>query len=235
MKIRKILAWSGKLGLLGAIFATVYYASEVYSAYHYTNNEILPLEKSTDYPLQISSLTQRQLDILLTVEDPNFFEHHGVDITTPGRGITTITQSLVKHLYFDNFKSGIAKIKQTLIAHFVLDALMSKEMQLKRFINTVYLGPESIGFKQAAHYNFNKDFEQLTEDQYIALVAMIIAPTTFSIEIHPERNKDRVARIKKVISGEYIPKGLFDLYYGKLDKETQKNLAPLSYFESYYQ
>lgn len=235
MNVKKIVKRIGIAGVLAAIVIVAYYAWEVHAAYQYTIDKVLPLEKTADYPLQLSSLTKRQLNILLKVEDPLFFEHQGIDFSTPGAGITTITQGLVKHIYFDNFKSGIAKIKQTLIARFVLDPLMPKKMQLKRFINTVYLGPKAIGFKQAADNYFHKQFSELAEDQYIALVAMIIAPATFSIEKYPERNKERVTRIKKVIKGEYKPKGLCDLYYGKLDQETQKNLAPFSYFESYYE
>ena len=223
------------IALLLALFTiTVYYLWELYAAYQYTKEKVIPEEATVQYPLQISSLTERQLNILLKVQDPGFYEHDGVDFSSPGAGITTITQGLAKHLYFDEFKAGIAKIKQTLIARFVLDPLMTKEMQLTRFINTVHLGPGAEGFAQASQGYFKKDFHELTEDQYLSLVAMIIAPDTFSIERYPQRNRERVARIKKVISGEYRPKGLFDLYYGKLDREIQKNIAPLSYFESYY-
>ncbi|MCU7947638.1 MAG: transglycosylase domain-containing protein [Candidatus Thiodiazotropha sp. (ex Cardiolucina cf. quadrata)] len=235
MKLKKIISRSVIVGFAATVAIIAYYTWELRAAYQYTIDRVLPLEIHADYPLQVSSLTERQLDILLKIEDPKFFEHMGIDFSTPGAGITTITQGLVKHIYFDKFKSGIAKIKQSLIARYVLDPLMSKEMQLRRFINTVYLGSKIRGFEQAANYYFNKKFEQLNEDQYITIVAMIIAPTTFSIEKHPKRNKDRVTRIKQVIKGEYKPKGLCDLYYGRLDQETQQNLAPFSYFESYYE
>jgi membrane carboxypeptidase/penicillin-binding protein len=235
MRIKKVLSLFAITVLLAIILIGGYYAWVVNAAYQYTVNHVLPQEKATTYPLQLSSLSSKQLDILLKVEDPRFYEHQGVDLSTPGAGMTTITQGLVKHLYFDNFKSGIAKLKQILIARYVLDPLMEKDMQLRRFINTVYLGANSKGFEQAANNYFNKNFEQLTEDQYIAIVAMIIAPMTFSMEKYPDRNKQRVERIKQVVNGEYIPKGLFDLYYGMLDQETQKGLAPLSYFESYYE
>jgi membrane carboxypeptidase/penicillin-binding protein len=235
MKLKKIISYVGTVGFLATIAMIAYYSWEVRTAYQYTIDKVLPLEKAAEYPLQLSSLTDQQLSILLKIEDPKFFEHKGIDFSTPGAGITTITQGLVKNIYFDSFKPGIAKIKQTIIARYVLDPLMPKEMQLRRFINTVYLGPKAIGFEQAADTYFHKKFSELNEDQYIALVAMIIAPAAFSIEEYPERNKERVKRIKRVIRGEYKPKGLFDLYYGKLDQETQKNLAPISYFESYYE
>jgi membrane peptidoglycan carboxypeptidase len=217
------------------IFVVIaYYGFTIFNAYQYTINTILVKETEKSYPLQLKMLSPQQLDILLKVEDPCFFEHHGVDFSTPGAGITTITQSLVKQLYFEKFNPGIAKIKQTLIAYYVLDPLMSKESQLNIFINTIYLGKNAFGFEQAANYYFHKNFTQLSEDQYVSLIAMIIAPVTFNIEEYPARNKQRVERIKLLINGKYKPKGLFDMYYGKLDRETQTNLPPLSYFSCYY-
>ncbi|KPU27133.1 hypothetical protein TR13x_06760 [Caloranaerobacter sp. TR13] len=158
------------------------------------------------------------MDILLKVEDPNFYNHKGIDFKTPGAGITTITQGLVKKFYFENFRPGIAKIKQTLIARFALNPLVSKDDQLKLFINYVYLGKLDgnpiYGFANASERYFGKPFSQLSEEEYISLVAMIIAPNKFNVIKNPEANSNRVERIKLLIRGEYVPKGLMDLYYG---------------------
>jgi len=185
---------------VGGMSICAYYGWVIHDAGHYTINTILPEEKAAQYPLQLTALTQRQLDILLAVEDPRFFEHKGIDFSSPGAGITTITQGLVKHLYFTKFRPGVAKLKQTLIAFFVLVPLMTKQMQLRRFINTVYFGPKAIGFEQAADFYYRKRFEQLTEEQYISIVAMIVAPNPFNIATHPERNEVRVQRIQKASS-----------------------------------
>ncbi|MFC1743254.1 transglycosylase domain-containing protein, partial [Candidatus Riflebacteria bacterium] len=96
-------------------------------------------------------------------------------------------------------------------------------------------GKNIFGFQHAAKAYFNKDFKNLTEDEFIALVAMIIAPGTFNILHHPEWNKERVARIKKLVSGDYQVKGLMDLYYGKLSSRILKSGVPrFSYFPDYY-
>ncbi|MBI5657707.1 MAG: transglycosylase domain-containing protein [Geobacter sp.] len=218
-------------GLLGLV---AYFAWVVYSAREYTVSAVLPRYHATRYPLALADLSPRQVEILLKVEDPRFFAHGGVDLATPGAGITTITQALVKHLYFEKFSPGIAKLKQTAIAAFALDPLMAKDDQLRLFINTAYLGPGVHGFAQASAAFFGKPFADLTEDEYIALVAMLIAPATFDVKRYPERNRERVERIKRVASGEYVPRGLFDVFYGKLAKDIQQNIPPLSYFEFYY-
>lgn len=211
-----------------------YYTIEVIKARNYTRQNLTHYLRTESFALDLKDISSQQLEILLAVEDPAFFEHNGMDLSTPGAGITTITQGLVKQFYFEEFKPGFAKIKQTLIAVFALDSLISKEDQLRLFINSCHLGYETKGFESAAQFYYGKPFKALTEDEYISLVAMIIAPTTFNIRRYPARNAERVKRIKKLVAHEYTPKGLFDLYYGKLDEETQKAIAPMSYFESYY-
>lgn len=225
----------GLAALAGLLGAFLYYAWVIYSAREYTVGTLLPAYRNTPFSLAVSDLSPRQVEILLKVEDPRFFEHNGVDLSTPGAGITTITQALVKHLYFEKFSPGIAKVKQTAIARFALDPLMDKDDQLRLFINTAYLGPDAIGFARASEAFFGKPFSQLNEDQYIALVAMLIAPAIFDVRRYPERNRERVERIKRVVNGEYVPRGLFDVFYGKLDKDIQQGIPPMSYFESYYQ
>ncbi|MFA5031777.1 MAG: biosynthetic peptidoglycan transglycosylase [bacterium] len=188
--------------------------------------------------LKLSDLNQWQIDALLTIEDPNFYKHNGMDLKTPGAGITTITQGLVKIYYFSHFKPGFAKLKQTLIAVFALNSLVSKNDQLRLFINNVYLGNVNnklvIGFDKAANIYYNKPINQLTEREYLSIVAMIIAPQNFNILNRPEANLERTERLISVILGEYKPKSLMDIYYGQLDEETQKGLAPSSYFPSIY-
>ena len=96
-------------------------------------------------------------------------------------------------------------------------------------------GKPVIGMEQAAQSYYDTSVKQLTEDAYISLIAMIVAPRTFHIRHHPEWNAERARRIKKVTSGAYKPKGLMDQYYGKLPAEViQSGIAPFSYFESYY-
>ena len=216
----------------------VYYAIEIIIARVNTPKIIRKALNSDIIKLQVNGLSKWQLDALLAIEDPNFYNHHGIDLKTPGAGITTITQGLVKIFYFDHFKPGIAKLKQSLIACWALDPLITKHDQLTLFINYIYLGSVQgkpvYGFAEAAEAYYKKPFNKLSQDEYLSIVAMIIAPMNFNIITHAKANAERTGRIKKVISGEYKPKGLMDLYYGKLDEETVKGLAPASYYPAIY-
>ena len=103
------------------------------------------------------------------------------------------------------------------------------------YINTVYLGPAAHGFEQAAQQYFHGPFKQLGEDEYIALVALIIAPEVFDVCNQPERNAARAARIRSLVAGQYTPRSRCDVYYGKLDTDIQKNLPRFSYSRSCYE
>ncbi|HEY8260111.1 MAG TPA: hypothetical protein VIG55_02780, partial [Methylosinus sp.] len=63
-----------------------------------------------------AGLSSERIETLLKVQDPDFWSHGGVDWSAPLA--TTVAQSVVKRLYFEDFEPGFAKIRQTLIAQF---------------------------------------------------------------------------------------------------------------------
>jgi membrane carboxypeptidase/penicillin-binding protein len=216
-KQRRSRAWYILWLLLAVVLILFFYFSiEVAKARKATHGEISQALQSSLIRLELEELSQRQIDILLAVEDPNFYTHRGIDLRTPGAGMTTITQGLVKIHYFKPFKPGIRKIKQTLIARFALDPLVSKGDQLKLFINEIYMGEHKgrgvRGFEDAAQAYYDTPFSEISEDEYIGLVAMIIAPNTYHPAKHPEMHAERVRRIKRLISGAASPNGWLDVY-----------------------
>jgi membrane peptidoglycan carboxypeptidase len=171
-----------------------------------------------DKPLvPLTRLTEERLQWLLAVEDPRFFEHGGIDLTSAGAGLTTITQSIVKQLYFEKFKPGLGKIRQTLIAYFAVDPMVPKNDQLLYFLSAAYFGSHAgrpvKGFGAAAQTYFGAELEALTDDQYLALVAMLVSPNRLHVERYPDANQERVRRIKRLLAGECEPAGLSDVYY----------------------
>jgi membrane peptidoglycan carboxypeptidase len=196
-------------------FICCYYTFEVVKAKIQTESKVKAAMNSDQIDITANDLSQIQIDILLAVEDPNFYGHNGVDLKTPGAGMTTITQGIVKKLYFKDFKQGIAKIKQSFIALFALDPQVSKDDQLTLFINLMGFGNDVYGLQDASQYYYNKDVSQLSEDEYISLVACIIAPASYNPKDNPEANKERSNRIKDLLSGNYTPKDAWDIYYGE--------------------
>jgi membrane peptidoglycan carboxypeptidase len=166
--------------------------------------------------LKISDLTARREAVLLAIEDPAFRKHHGVDFSTPGAGWTTITQGLVKLLYFpEGFKAGIAKIRQILIAEYALDAVISKDEQLTLYLNITYLGNHDgkmvRGYAEGARIYYQKNFQDLSEREFISLVGMTISPN----DLIPgtKQSAERVEAVERYLSGAFVPTQLMDVEY----------------------
>jgi membrane peptidoglycan carboxypeptidase len=234
--VRRIARRSALALAVALAAGTAYYARAVVRAWRATPGILAELSRSGAIELDLDDFPPGWLDDLLAVEDPGFYRHHGIDLWTPGAGITTITQGMVKYLYFERFRPGIAKLEQSLLAALALEPMVDKQTQLTIFVNTCYLGTQDgrpvRGFAQAARAWFGKPFAKLSRGEYHALVAMLISPETFHVRERPESNARRVERIQKLLAGSYRPKGLLDLYYGPLTEEERRSGIPaFSYFE----
>jgi len=143
--LKKLFYKKRSLMLVLLLFVAIllYYTVEVLIARANTPKIVNDYLESEQVEITTKDLTEKQLDILLRIEDPNFYNHHGIDFKTPGAGWTTITQALAKKFYFNNFEQGLMKIKQTLCARLALDPLVSKETQLTLFLNIMYFGINS--------------------------------------------------------------------------------------------
>ncbi len=213
-KVRRII-WITVILTFVAVIA--YYSIEVIIARTGTQRIVDDIYRSGQIETKIDALSSRQIDILLKVEDPGFYKHHGIDFSTPGAGWTTITQGLAKKFYFSDFQQGIQKVKQTLCAWLALNPLVSKQTQLELYINIMYFGNGMYGLSDAAEFYYDKTVPSLTENEYISLIACLIDPEGLNVKDHPEENAQRTARIIKVLSGEYTPAGLFDITYEGAD------------------
>lgn len=204
---------TGAVGLLAAGLI-IYQSAALYRAQQRTPAVIV---RAGEGELRLAEVPARWRAMLLRVDDPGFYEHRGVDFSTPGQGRTTLTQALVKRFYFDRFEPGFAKIEQSLIARFVLDPAMSKDAQLTAFLNHAYLGSVArrpvIGFAAAARVYHGREFADLTDRQFLSLVAMLMAPNRLDPRRHAAANAERVARIEALIAGRCAPAGVGDNSY----------------------
>ena len=194
-----------KLIYLVAILCGALVAYEVYAvaiAYKNLSHQFAPYNSLTPRAL---GLNEKRQEILIKIQDPPFFEHTGIEWPSP-LTTTTITQSLVKKLFFDKFTKGFKKIEQTLIARLVVNPNILKETQLVAFISTAYFGEKDgkqlFGISEGARSWFNKSLSELTDDEYLSLIAMLPGPN--ELKPNTAASKERVSRIKKVLNGECI-------------------------------
>lgn len=186
------------------------------------------------YPEQLTpGLTQRQQDILLKIEDPTFFAHHGLSLAD-GQGVTTISSSIAREVFlgrdnlggvkgaFQDFYRGVFACCKKVdfgrdVMALVLDKHVSKQRQLDVYVALTYMGTfdggQVRGLDQASMLYFKKPLNELVEQDFIGLAAMIKAPNQF----HPLRRQAayavRQGKAAKIVSGVCNPSGWFDTDY----------------------
>ncbi len=193
-------------------------------------NELLQSENTF---INAIDLDQDRIDILLKVEDPTFYNHSGIDVSV-GQGLTTITSSIARDVFlFRNELTGIKGKLQSLYAAvfrcckkvdfgrdimaLVLDANFSKEQQLHFYLQYSYMGfhngKDIYGFNQAASTYYNKALNDLSEIEFISLVAMLKSPNFYHPVSNPAVHNQRTQKLVKLVRGECSPDGLFDTSY----------------------
>ena len=159
-------------------------------------------EAETDHGAKLPpGFSRERIETLVKVQDPSFWTHGGVDWSAPLA--TTVAQSVVKKLYFADFKPGFGKIRQTLIAQFAVGALTSRNAQLAAFIDVN-------GFDFAARKWFGKPLAELDDEEFLALVATNNNPKDYAPGT--PANAERVRRIEKYLAGVCERRGLADVW-----------------------
>jgi penicillin-binding protein 1A len=137
-------------------------------------------------------------DAAIAIEDRRFYEHRGVDLRAivrafvvnarAGRAVeggSTITQQLVKLLYVGDAETLGRKVDEATLA-LQLEARLTKEQILTRYLNTVYFGEGAYGVQAAARTYFGIDALDLTLAQSAMLAGLISAPNHFDPFARPE-------------------------------------------------
>ena len=91
-------------------------------------------------------------------------------------GGSTITQQLAKTSFLSPDRTYVRKAQEALIALW-LEAWLSKEEILSRYLSNVYFGDNIYGLRAAARHYFNVPPEELTLEQSAMLAAVVNAPS----------------------------------------------------------
>ena len=168
--------------------------------------EIYTDQKRT--PIDIEILPEYVKQATISIEDQNFYQHHGLDIkgilralfkTITGQrleGGSTITQQLVKNaLLEDNSRTLSRKIKEAFLAIFT-EIIYSKDEILGLYLNHIPYGGTSYGIQSAAKTYFDKNAQDLTLSEATLLAGLPQAPTYLSpFGAHPELAKQRQEQV----------------------------------------
>ncbi|MEM6337301.1 MAG: monofunctional biosynthetic peptidoglycan transglycosylase [Bacteroidota bacterium] len=125
---------------------------------------------------------------VIAAEDGRFYEHAGIDQEAMReayeeyqergrvRGASTITQQVVKNLFFTTRPNPIRKVLEIPIA-LLADAILSKERILELYLNIAEWGPGGVfGAEAAAQHHYGIRADQLGRDASSRLAAILPSP-----------------------------------------------------------
>ena len=125
---------------------------------------------------------------VIAAEDGRFYLHHGIDwgevqkvaeesseTGKIGRGASTITQQLVKNLFFTTYRDPVRKAFEYTLAP-MADRILGKHRILELYLNVIEWGPGIYGAEAAAEYHYHTTSAQLNRDESARLAACIPAP-----------------------------------------------------------
>ena len=131
---------------------------------------------------------------VVAAEDARFYQHHGFDwheiqIAADedleggrSRGASTITQQLVKNLFFGTGRSVLRKAAEfTLVP--VAEVVLGKRRILEIYLNVVEWGPGIYGAESAGRYYDNTAARNIGREEAARLAAILPAP----LKRRPER------------------------------------------------
>jgi monofunctional glycosyltransferase len=142
---------------------------------------------------------------VISAEDANFYHHHGFDwhqiqIDAQDdlegertRGASTLTQQLVKNLFFGTGRSILRKGAETTLVP-VAEIVLGKRRILELYLNVVEWGPGIYGAESACRYYYDEaSARNIGRQQSARLAAILPAP----LKRRPERMNSYSAIILK--------------------------------------
>jgi penicillin-binding protein 1A len=166
-------------------------------------------------PVRIASLPDHVPQAFISIEDRRFNDHLGIsprgiaraawrNLTAGGvrEGGSTITQQLAKVSFLSSDRTAGRKLQEMLIA-FWLEAWLTKEEILERYLSNVYFGDNVYGLRAASHHYFSRKPEDLSVGQAAMLAGMVKAPSRLA----PTRNLKAARARAKVVIGAMVRDG----------------------------
>ncbi len=201
--------------------------TEVYDHRGELINELF-IERRTLVPLD--EMPSDLKNAILAMEDTNFYNHWGMDITAVIRatfrnltarrvvqGGSTITQQLAKVMFLTPERRIRRKVQELLLA-LQIEKQFSKEEILQFYLNHIYFGQGAYGVETAARIYFDKNVKDLTLGESAMLAGLPRAPNAYS----PGRNIYSAYRRRAVVLQRMEYVGLITE-----EEKTDANAEPL--------
>jgi penicillin-binding protein 1A len=164
-------------------------------------------------PVKLKQIPKVLINAVLSIEDRNFYSHHGVDWGGTARALfknvdaggisqggSTITQQLVKNTLSTNRKRDLKTKAREAILAIRLEHEISKNRILEDYLNLVYFGNGAYGVQAAAERYFTgpdnpKPLQKMSLPQAALIAGLIQSPEALNPIKHPDRAARRRSEV----------------------------------------
>ena len=186
-------------------------------------------------PVDVTTLPKHVPQAFMAIEDRRFYSHPGIDPLGIARaawrnmvaggvreGGSTITQQLAKVAFLSADRTAARKLREVLIA-FWLEAWLSKDEILSRYLSNVYFGDNVYGLRAASLHYFSRTPEKLTVPQAAMLAGLLKAPSRLSPAVNLKGARER----SKLVMAAMVDAGFIDAKTAAGLKPAGVNIRPL--------
>lgn len=199
---------------------------ETYFQITYDKNSGVHYKQVNDRPadwVSLKDISKRVQGAIISSEDGKFYQHPGYDVEELTdaidkglvkkrkkklRGASTITQQLVKNLYFGNDRSFWRKTKEMALTLWMEDHVDKKKI-LEAYLNVIEYGEGIYGIRQASRHYFKKEPKYLSARESAFLAMLLPSPKKYAIS-YKRRSLTSFAQrsihsiLFKMLQGGYI-------------------------------
>lgn len=198
--------------------------------------------------VDIENINPNMINAILSIEDKNFYKHHGFDYLRIIKtlfnniiskditgGASTISQQLVKNMYLEFDQTWERKIKEAFLT-MNLEMHYSKDEILTAYLNTINFGSGNYGIENASLYYFNKHAKDITLEEALILAGIPKNPTNYNPSTNYDNAIKRANKVAKLMNkNNYIDDNtLNNLFKNNItiyNNETNDNSITLMYYQ----
>ena len=154
-------------------------------------------------PVSLAQLPQHLIDAFIASEDWQFYYHHGISYKGILRsifvnivygckmqGASTITQQLVKLMFFNAKKVFSRKLQEQFYA-ILVEQQFTKDQILQIYLNHIYFGGGIYGIEAASRRFWGKPATELSVDESAILAGIVCSPSRYCPLFYPLSAKKR--------------------------------------------
>ncbi|HEX8216605.1 MAG TPA: transglycosylase domain-containing protein [Allosphingosinicella sp.] len=197
-----------------------------------------------DEPVDVRRLPRHVWQPFVAIEDRNFYSHFGISLRGTVRALlrnvsaggvrqggSTITQQLARTSFLSQQRTFGRKAQEALIA-FWLEAWLTKEEILSRYLSNVYFGDNVYGLRAASRHYFSREPEEMTLAQAALLAGVVNAPSRLAPTRHLEAARRRARLVmREMVESNMLSEGEFDTTRpARLNVQRRETVPTGTYF-----